>query len=32
MRFIHAVGNPCKVILEITEEDKTDYLERMGIK
>ena len=32
MRFIHTVGNPCKVILEITEEDKTDYLERMGIK
>ena len=32
MRFIHTVGNQCKVILEITEEDKTDYLERMGIK
>ena len=27
-----AVGNPCKVIRKITEEDKTDYLERMGIK
>lgn len=27
-----AVGNPCKVIREITEKDKTDYLERMGIK
>ncbi len=24
-----AVGNPCKVIREITEADKTDYLERM---
>ena len=27
-----AVGNPCKVIREITDKDKTDYLERMGIK
>lgn len=27
-----AVGNPCKVIRKITEEDKTDYLERMKIK
>lgn len=27
-----AVGNPCKVIRIITEKDKTDYLERMGIK
>lgn len=27
-----AVGNPCKVIRKITEEDKTDCLERMGIK
>ncbi len=27
-----AVGNPCKVIRKITEKDKTDYLERMGIK
>lgn len=27
-----AVGNSCKVIRKITEEDKTDYLERMGIK
>lgn len=27
-----AVGNPCKVIRKITEEDKTDYLERIGIK
>lgn len=27
-----AVVNPCKVIRKITEEDKTDYLERMGIK
>lgn len=27
-----AVGNPCKVIRKITEADKTDYLERMGIK
>ena len=27
-----AVGNPCKVIREISEKDKTDYLERMGIK
>lgn len=24
-----AVGNPCKVLREITDEDKTDYLERM---
>ena len=30
MRFIHTVGNPCKVILEITEEDKTDYFETDG--
>ena len=27
-----AVGNPCKEIRKITEKDKTDYLERMGIK
>lgn len=27
-----AVGNPCKVIRKITDKDKTDYLERMGIK
>lgn len=27
-----AVGNPCRVIREITDEDKTDYLERMGMK
>lgn len=27
-----AVRNPCKVIRKITEEDKTDCLERMGIK
>ena len=27
-----AVGNPCKVIREITDQDKTDYLKRMGIK
>ena len=27
-----AVGNPCKVIREISEKDKTDYLERMGVK
>lgn len=27
-----AVENPCKVIRKITEKDKTDYLERMGIK
>lgn len=27
-----AVGNPCKVIREISEKDKTDYLERIGIK
>lgn len=26
-----AVGNPCKVLREITDKDKTDYLERMGI-
>lgn len=26
-----AVGNPCKVIRKITKNDKTDYLERMGI-
>ncbi len=24
-----AVGNLCRVIREITEQDKTDYLERM---
>lgn len=23
-----AVGNPCKVIREITDKDKTDYLKR----
>lgn len=27
-----AVGNPCKVIREITDKDKTDYLKRMGIE
>lgn len=27
-----AVGNPCKVLREITDKDKTDYLQRMGIK
>lgn len=27
-----AVGNPCKVIRKITNQDKTDYLERMGLK
>lgn len=27
-----AVGNPCKVIRKITDKDKTDYLERMGLK
>lgn len=27
-----AVGNPCKVIREITDKDKTDYLERMENK
>ncbi len=26
-----AVGNPCKVIHEITDKDKTDYLKRMGM-
>ena len=26
-----AVGNPCKVIREITDKDKTDYLKRMGV-
>ena len=26
-----AIGNPCKVLREITDKDKTDYLERMGI-
>lgn len=25
-----AAGNPCKVIREITDKDKTDYLERIG--
>ncbi len=27
-----AVGNPCKVIRKITDKDKTDYSERMGLK
>lgn len=27
-----AVGNPCRVIRAITPADKTDYLQRMGIK
>lgn len=27
-----AVGNPCKVIKEITDKDKTDYLKRIGVK
>ena len=27
-----AVGNPCKVIREITDKDKTDYLKRMEIE
>ncbi len=27
-----AAGNPCKVIREITDEDKTDYSERIGIR
>lgn len=27
-----AVGNPCRVIRKITAADKTDYLQRMGIK
>ena len=27
-----AVGNPCKVIHEITDKDKTDYLKRMGME
>ena len=27
-----AVRNPCKVIRKITDNDKTDYLERMGIQ
>ena len=27
-----AVGNPCKVIREITDKDKTNYLERIGDK
>ncbi len=27
-----AVGNPCKVIKEITEADKTSYSERMSLK
>lgn len=26
-----AVGNPCKVVREITDKDKTDYLKRMEI-
>ena len=26
-----AIGNPCKVLRKITDKDKTDYLERMGI-
>ncbi len=27
-----AVGNPCKILRKIDEKDKTDYLERRGIK
>ncbi len=27
-----AAGNPCKVIRVITDKDKTDYLERIGVK
>lgn len=27
-----AVGNPCRIIREITEKDKTDYLKRMEMK
>lgn len=27
-----AVGNPCRIIKEITEKDKTDYLKRMAIE
>ena len=27
-----AVGNPCKVIREITDKDKSEYSERMGLK
>lgn len=27
-----AVGNPCKVIREITDQDKTDYSKRMGLQ
>jgi maltose O-acetyltransferase len=27
-----AVGNPCKVLREITEKDKTNYLERIKLK
>lgn len=27
-----AVGNPCKVIREITGQDKTDYSKRMGLQ
>ncbi len=27
-----AVGNPCKVIREITDKDKTDYLQRINLK
>ncbi len=27
-----AAGNPCKVIREITEKDKTDYSERIGVR
>lgn len=26
------VGNPCKVIKEITDKDKTDYLQRINLK
>ncbi len=26
-----AVGNPCKVIREITDKDKTDYLQRINL-
>lgn len=27
-----AAGNPCRIIREITEKDKTDYLKRMEMK
>lgn len=27
-----AVGNPCKVIREITDKDKTEYSKRMRLK